>query len=124
MNSTLIPVIDTTETAGAPKAIPAVQDAVLKIKQDLRMGREHQQGRVNWITTIAMGLFHVGAVLAFLPVFWAWKNLAVFAVMYFLAINVGIGMAYHRLLTHRGYRVPKWLEYFVTICGCLPPEGG
>ena len=27
--------------------------------------------------------------------------------MYFFAINVGIGMAYHRLLTHRGYRTPK-----------------
>ena len=105
MNTTLIPVTDTKATPAVP-----VQEVVLKIKQDLRMGREHQQGRVNWITTIAMGLFHVGAVLALLPIFWAWKNLAVFAVMYFLAINVGIGMAYHRLLTHRGYRVPKWLE--------------
>ena len=37
--------------------------------------------------------------------------------MYFFAINVGIGMAYHRLLTHRGYRTPKWVEYFVTACG-------
>ena len=68
------------------------------------MGREHQQGRINWITTIAMGLFHVGAIAALF--FFSWKNLAVFFVMYFFAINVGIGMAYHRLLTHRGYRAP------------------
>ena len=56
--------------------------------------------------------------------FFSWKNLAAFVVMYFFAINVGIGMAYHRLLTHRGYKVPKWLEYFVTACGCLALEGG
>ena len=40
------------------------------------------------------------------------------------AINVGIGMCYHRLLTHRGYKVPKWLEYCLTICGTLALEGG
>ena len=86
------------------------------------MGREHQQGRINWITTIAMGLFHVGAIAALF--FFSWKNLAAFFVMYFFAINVGIGVAYHRLLTHRGYRTPKWVEYFVTMCGCLALEGG
>src|SRR5262249_6080614 len=31
---------------------------------------------------------------------------------------------YHRLLTHRGYRTPKWVEYFLTICGTLALEGG
>ena len=121
MNSTLIPVND-AQTAKSPKAIPAVQEVVLKIKQDLRMGREHQQGRINWITTIFMGLFHVGAIAALF--FFSWKNLAVFAVMYFFAINVGIGMAYHRLLTHRGYRTRKWVEYFITACGTMALEGG
>jgi fatty-acid desaturase len=104
----------------AAKNIAAATAA--KVKQDLRMGREHQQGRINWITCTAMGLFHVGAIAALF--FFSWKNLAAFAIMYFFAINVGIGMAYHRLLTHRGYRVPKWLEYFVTACGCLALEGG
>ncbi len=80
MNSTLTPASETKV-----KAIPAVQEVVLKIKQDLRMGREHQQGRINWITTIFMGLFHIGALLALLPMFWSWKNLTVFAVMYFFA---------------------------------------
>ena len=38
------------------------------------MGREHQEGRVNWITTIFMGLFHVGAIAALF--FFSWKNVA------------------------------------------------
>ena len=93
-----------------------------QVKMDLRMGREHQQGRINWITTIVMGLFHVGAIAALFC--FSWKNLGAFFIMYFLAINVGIGVAYHRLLTHRGFRTPKWVEYFVTACGTMALEGG
>ena len=33
-------------------------------------------------------------------------------------------MGFHRLLTHRGYRVPKAIEYFLIICGSLALEGG
>jgi stearoyl-CoA desaturase (delta-9 desaturase) len=35
-----------------------------------------------------------------------------------------IGFTYHRLLTHRGFTVPKWLEYVGTVCGMLMSEGG
>ena len=45
-------------------------DVARKVKQDLRMGREHQEGRVNWITAVVMGLFHVGAVAALFCFSW------------------------------------------------------
>jgi stearoyl-CoA desaturase (delta-9 desaturase) len=45
-------------------------------------------------------------------------------VLYVVAINLGIGMCYHRLLTHRGYQVPKWLEYVMATCATLALEGG
>ncbi len=106
------------------KPSPSAEQVRAQVRQDLRMGREYQQGRINWITTVVMGLFHVAALAALLPVFWAWRNVAAFAVMYFLAINIGIGVAYHRLLTHRGFRTPKWVEYFVTACGTMALEGG
>ena len=86
------------------------------------MGRKHQQGELNTITAIFMGLFHVGAIAALF--YFSWTNLIVAIVLYVVAINLGIGMAYHRLLTHRGYRVPKWVEYFLTTCGTLALEGG
>ena len=44
--------------------------------------------------------------------------------LYFVAGMFGIGMAYHRLLTHRSYKTPKWIEYFLTWCGTLALEGG
>ena len=120
MTPTPSPPIETKlQSKTAPKLAErqsrAVAEVTQKIKQDLRMGREHQEGRINWITTIVMGLFHVGAIAALF--FFSWKNLAAFVITYFFAINVGIGMAYHRLLTHRGYKTPKWVEYFVTMCG-------
>ena len=110
------------EQMSMAKPVSSSEQVRAQVRQDLRMGREHQQGRVNWITTIVMGLFHVAAVGALFC--FSWKNLAVFCVMYFLAINVGIGVAYHRLLTHRGFRTPKWVEYFVTACGTMALEGG
>ena len=118
--STLTPQ-ETKATVTGPRVLPAVVEIRQKVKQDLRMGREHQEGRINWITTIAMGLFHVGAIAALF--FFSWTNLATFCIMYFFAINVGIGVAYHRLLTHRGYKTPKWVEYFVTVCGMPRARG-
>ncbi len=86
------------------------------------LGRTHQSGSVSWITTIFMGIFHVLAIAALF--FFTWKGLFAAVVLYILAINVGIGMCYHRLLTHRGYKVPRWVEYAMAICGTLALEGG
>ena len=43
----------------------------------------------------------------------------VFLAVWLVGQNVGIGMSYHRQLTHRGYVTPKWLEYFLAACGYL-----
>src|SRR5437763_15383896 len=85
-----------------------------------RKAPEH--GEVNWITSIFMLLFHVGAVAALF--FFSWKALAVAAFLWWVSGSLGIGMSYHRLLTHRGYKTPKWVEYFLTTCATLALEGG
>ena len=80
-----------------------------------------QQG-LNPLTVGAVALFHVGAVAALFC--FTWQRALVAAILYVLAINVGIAMCYHRLLTHRGYVVPKWIEYVMTVCATLSLEGG
>lgn len=80
------------------------------------------RSHLNVLTFTVLALFHVGAVAA--PFFFSWTNLAVTAVIYWIAVSWGIGMGYHRLHTHRGYQVPKWLEYFFAFCGTLALEGG
>ena len=87
----------------------------------LLYGRKHQTG-LNWITAIAMTGFHVGAVAALFYMD-AGAMLAAF-ILYYAGGMLGIGMGYHRLLTHRGYKTPKWVEYFLTFCGTLALEGG
>jgi len=78
--------------------------------------------KINWITSIALILFHLGAVGALFM--FTWKALAITAVLYWMGIGFGIGMGYHRLHTHRSYRVPKCIEYFFAVCGTLTLEGG
>ena len=77
---------------------------------------------VNWITTFFMVAFHIGAVAALF--FFSWKPVLMAVFLWWVAASLGIGMGYHRLLTHRGYKTPKFVEYFLTTCGTLALEGG
>jgi fatty-acid desaturase len=77
---------------------------------------------LNWPTSIAMILFHAGAIAALF--FFSWKVFFVTVFLYWMSTGLGISLGYHRLHTHRSYIVPKPLEYFFGICGALTLEGG
>ena len=74
------------------------------------------------LTAAFMAAFHIGAIAALF--FFTWKALIVAFILWWVAGSLGIGMGYHRLLTHRGYKTPKFVEYFLTVCGTLALEGG
>ena len=94
---------------------------VVGMDQGLRYGRKHQKG-LNWITAVAMAGFHVGAVAA---LFYIDIGAIVTAVVLYVAAGMfGIGMGYHRLLTHRSYKTYTWVEYTLTWCATLALEGG
>lgn len=106
--------------AGAQTQSPATAPSAVR---RVRMGRAATlPDGVNWMTLATIIFFHAGALAALF--FFTWQRLAVMAIIYILAINVGIGMCYHRLLTHRGYQVPKWVEYVMTVFATLSMEGG
>ncbi len=77
---------------------------------------------VNWGVTAIMIALHLCALGAIF--FFTWKALILCIIMWWVAGSLGIGKGYHRLLTHRGYKTPKWMEYFLTTCGTLAFEGG
>jgi fatty-acid desaturase len=79
-------------------------------------------GGVNWVTTAFMVVFHAGAVAALFM--FSWEALLVSLFLWWVSGSLGIGMGFHRLLTHRGYKTPKAVEYFLTVCGTLALEGG
>src|SRR5215469_3331003 len=78
--------------------------------------------QINWGTASAMFLFHAGAVAALF--FFNWKAILIAAFLWWVSGSLGIGMSYHRLPTHRGYKTPKSMEYFLTLIATLAIEGG
>jgi fatty-acid desaturase len=83
---------------------------------------ENQDMSINWNTLVFVTLFHILAVAALFT--FSWANLAAGMFLWWLAGSLGIGVGYHRLLTHRGFKVPKWLEYTLSIFGTLALQSG
>ena len=77
---------------------------------------------IVWDNTVTIALFHVGAVAALFM--FNWKALVVAVLLWWLSASPGVGMGFHRLLTHGGYKTPKLVEYLLTIFGTLSLEGG
>jgi fatty-acid desaturase len=77
---------------------------------------------ISPVTTFFMLAFHAGAVAALFM--FSWKALVVAVLLWWISGSLGIGVGYHRLLTHRGFSSPKWVEYALTVCGTLALEGG
>jgi fatty-acid desaturase len=78
--------------------------------------------KISLLTSFVLIVFHIMAVAAFWS--FSWTNLAVAALLYWIAVGLGISMGYHRLHTHRGFQTPKWFEYFLATCATLTLEGG
>jgi len=69
-----------------------------------------------------MVVFHLGAIAALFM--FSWRVFAATIFLYWMTTGLGISMGYHRLHTHRSYKVPLPLEYFFAVCGALTLEGG
>ena len=78
--------------------------------------------KVSWVTASAFAIFHVLAVVALFHT--TWQAVVVAAVLHWMCVGWGIGLGYHRLHTHRSYKTPKLVEYFLAICGTLTLQGG
>jgi fatty-acid desaturase len=78
--------------------------------------------KINWVTTLFLLAFHVGAVAALF--FFSWQGLVLALILWWVTGSLGVGMGYHRLLTHRSYKAPKWVEYLFTVFATMTLEGG
>ena len=95
------------------------QQLIAPKKQELEI---EPKTRLSWINILFFGAFHVLALLA--PWFFSWSALGVAIFLHWLCGSIGICLAYHRLLAHRGLQVPKWLEYILVTIGSLALQGG
>lgn len=82
------------------------------------------QLRFNWVNIIYMALIHVGALFALLPSNFSWKAVGLVVFLHWVTGGLGITLGWHRLVSHRSFQTPKWLEYFLVFCGALACQGG
>ena len=68
---------------------------------------------INWKNVAIITSFHLLAI----PVFFtfSWQNLAALLIGNWIVGSLGVGLGWHRLLTHRGFKAPSWLEYTLSI---------
>jgi len=78
--------------------------------------------RLSWTNVAFFGAIHALALLA--PWFFSWPAVGAMIFMHWLFGSIGICLGYHRLLTHRSFQVPKWLEYILATLGALAMQGG
>ena len=77
--------------------------------------------QIFWSYLSGFIAIHLLALLAFVPWLFSWTGVIAVFVGNCIFGSIGINLAYHRLLTHSGLTLPKWLEHTFALCGvcCL-----
>ena len=81
-----------------------------------------KSGRYNWHTMFFVATFHVLAVAALFNL--SWPNLLAAFICWWVASSWGVGIAYHRLLTHRGFTTSTWLTRLLATFATLGVQSG
>jgi fatty-acid desaturase len=61
--------------------------------------------------------FHLLLPLALIPSLFTWTGVVLVFLGSYVFGTLGINIGYHRLLTHRSFRCPKWLEHTFALLG-------
>ena len=78
---------------------------------------EQSRRRINWKNLTIISTFHLLCIPALFM--FSWENVAAMIVGNWIVGSLGVGLGYHRLLTHRSFKAPKWLEYLLTVFGAM-----
>ncbi len=79
--------------------------------------------RVKLAVLAGVAGFHLLALLGCVPWLFSWSGLAWAIGGVYLFGMMGINLGYHRLLTHRGFTCPYWLEHSLALLGVCCWEG-
>jgi fatty-acid desaturase len=73
--------------------------------------------RLARIDATGIAAIHVIALLAFVPWFFSWTGVVLALLGLYVFGTLGISLCFHRMLAHRGFVCPKWLEHSLAILG-------
>lgn len=77
--------------------------------------------KILWAYLLSIVTYHLLALFALLPWLFSWTGVALAVAGLYVFGTLGINLCYHRLLTHRGFNCPRWLEHGFALLGvcCL-----
>jgi stearoyl-CoA desaturase (delta-9 desaturase) len=80
-----------------------------------------QSLRIKWRYASPIIVIHLIAISAFLPSFFSWTGVVLAVLGCYVFGTLGMNIGYHRLVAHRSFACPLWLEYVLVILGacCL-----
>ncbi|TWT50625.1 Fatty acid desaturase [Rubripirellula amarantea] len=96
-------IVDVPDTGLDPQRIP-LPEATQPLK-------------ILWSYVAVLSVVHVLALGIFIPYLFTWSGLILGILGHFTFGMLGITIGYHRLLTHRGFTCPKWLEHSLAMMG-------
>src|SRR5579863_7149379 len=76
-----------------------------------------QKDKILWPYFVGIVGVHLLALFAFVPWLFSWTGVIVALCGFYVFGTLGINLCYHRLLTHKGFVVPKWLEHTFAVLG-------
>ena len=77
---------------------------------------------MDWFVTSWFVILHLIALIG--PFyFFSWGAVATGFALYIVTGMLGITLGYHRLLTHRSFKSPRWVERVLATCGVLALQG-
>ncbi len=68
--------------------------------------------RLRWELVLVVVIIHLGALLAVFPSHFSLSAVGVAIVLHCITIGLGISLGYHRLASHRSFKVPKALVLY------------
>jgi hypothetical protein len=97
-----------------------LSDVVVKRQSRVFFGRKWNSKDIG---TAAVVLAIHGLCL-FAPFQFSWGAVLVAMALYVVTGLFGITLSFHRNLSHRSFKLPKWLEYLFAYCGSLALQVG
>ncbi|KAI3774998.1 hypothetical protein L1987_49566 [Smallanthus sonchifolius] len=94
-------------------------DVVVKRPREVYRGRKWDV--MDIATAGVVVLMHLLCGLA--PFTFSWRALSVAIGLYVVTGLLGITLSFHRNLSHKSFKLPKWLEYTFAYCGVQALQG-
>jgi fatty-acid desaturase len=73
--------------------------------------------RIDWPYAGGVCVLHLLALLALIPWFFSWTGVLLVPLGMYVFGTLGVCVGFHRLLTHRSFACPRWLERTLVLLG-------